>query len=66
MEEWETEEIVDNGCNGNGVCLDEIRDPDDYCCEAVDEELPEWMYETCEHGLSAWLCSGPMHYSDEF
>lgn len=31
-----------------------------------DDELPEWMTEVCEHGLSAWLCSGPNHYSDEF
>lgn len=22
--------------------------------------------ETCEHGLSAWLCSGPGHYSDTY
>lgn len=21
--------------------------------------------ETCEHGLSAWLCAGPMHYPDD-
>lgn len=21
--------------------------------------------EQCEHGLSAWLCAGPMHYPDD-
>jgi len=36
------------------------------CGHAFNEELPEWMTETCEHGLSLWLCEGPWHYSDEF
>jgi hypothetical protein len=28
--------------------------------------LYDYLYPTCEHGLSAALCSGPMHYSDSF
>lgn len=30
------------------------------------EALMEYFNPTCEHGLSAQLCYGPMHYSDEF
>lgn len=25
-----------------------------------------WPEETCEHGLSAWLCEGPTHYPTDF
>ncbi|QIG58534.1 hypothetical protein PQE18_gp56 [Arthrobacter phage DrSierra] len=35
----------------------------DYKIEyRVEEEAPEADGEECEHGLSAWLCAGPMHY----
>lgn len=34
--------------------------------ELMQSPDPFYDEEQCEHGLSAWLCSGPMHYSDEF
>lgn len=30
------------------------------------EFVPEYNEETCEHGLSAWLCEGPNHYPMEY
>lgn len=48
--------------------MEEYHSPYNDCsdpkCRGCED--PEWLTETCEHGLSAWLCSGPMHYSDEF
>lgn len=29
------------------------------------DDRDEYEHETCEHGLSAWLCEGPMHYPDD-
>jgi len=28
----------------------------------LDKLTRPWLYETCEHGLSSWLCEGPQHY----
>lgn len=28
------------------------------------KRLIDLLYPECEHGMSAWLCEGPMHYSD--
>lgn len=39
-----------------------------YDCPGLTEsqlaEIEERSEETCEHGLSAWLCSGPNHYGE--
>lgn len=42
-------------CKDRHATVERVRE----CAEV------EAMYrETCEHGLSAWLCSGPNHYGE--
>jgi hypothetical protein len=42
-------------CKDTHTSVERVRE----CAEV------EAMYrETCEHGLSAWLCSGPAHYGE--
>ena len=28
----------------------------------VSDTMADFLWPSCEHGLSAWLCAGPMHY----
>ena len=55
--EWGIHARDGQGIDGWWVC--------DYCNTPY-AEMEQDDDDTCEHGLSAWLCEGPSHYPMEY
>jgi len=60
--------VIFEGPNADTMAIAFLNDRPGHVIDSVSDlypdhqELSEYLYPTCEHGLSASLCYGPGHY----